>query len=158
MVEIIFGDINNQPEEEEKTLDIINGGMVNVNKAINMNGYKERKLENSSALKDVFENLDRDEMDADNLTTIDFNTRLRDDEIGDIVSLQMMTVLKVGGDECSLIARTIKRHKVSLGGEGRKEKVRIAQGEREQETSNKDTSLFGKIKGFIGGKNDQNQI
>jgi len=145
MVEIIIG--NGKESDKSKQFDIVNGGYGNT-------GFKEQKLENSSALKDVLENLDRDEVEGDFLTTIDFNTRLSLGEIGDIVALQMMDVLKVGGEECSLLARTIKRHKVSLNGLGRTEKVKIAQGEREQESASKESSLFGRIKGFLG-KNEQ---
>jgi hypothetical protein len=144
MVEIKFGKI-----DVPQVLDIDKGGF-------NPARYNEQKIENSSALKDVLENLDRDVLEDDNLTSIDFNTRLTEDEIGNIVALQMMDVFKVGGSECSLMARTLKRHKVSLGGQGRKEKVQIAQGEREQEVGNKDTSLFGKIKGFMGGNKNEN--
>ncbi|MFW6017085.1 MAG: hypothetical protein ACOCRK_11655, partial [bacterium] len=120
MVEIIIGD-GKQKEKPQKELDIINGGYKN--------NIEEQKLESNSQLKDVLENLDRDVVEGDYLTSIDFNTRLTSSEVGDIVALQMMDVLKVGGEECSLLARTIKRHKVSIGGEGRKEKVQVAQGE-----------------------------
>ena len=148
MVEIIFGDLDKDIKEKPKEFDIIKGGTTD--------RYNERKLEtNSSALKDVLDNLDKDELEDNNLTSIDFNTRLREDEVGDIVALQMMDVLKVGGEECSLLARTIKRHKVSINGLGRKEKVQVAMGEREQEVQNRDTTLFGKIKGFLGKKDEQ---
>jgi len=148
MVEIIFGDLEKDITEKPKEFNIIKGGTTD--------RYNERKLEtNSSALKDVLDNLDKDELEDNNLTSIDFNTRLREDEVGDIVALQMMDVLKVGGEECSLLARTIKRHKVSINGLGRKEKVQVAMGEREQEVQNRDTTLFGKIKGFLGKKDEQ---
>jgi hypothetical protein len=114
----------------------------------------EYKLEENNVIRDVIQNLDSDTTDVHtNLTTIDFNTRLRSEEIGSIVALQMLHTLRVGGSECSLIARSIKRHKVSLKGLGREEKVRIIQGEREHEKS-QDTSLFGKIKGFLGKKDE----
>lgn len=116
----------------------------------------EYKLEEKNTIREVIENLDRDITDPkSNLTTIDFNTRLTATEIGSIVALQMLHTLRVGGSECSLIARSIKRHKVSLQGLGREEKVRIIQGEREHEQQ-KDSSLFGKIKGFMGKKENDN--
>jgi len=69
-------------------------------------------------------NLDKDEVQQDNLTTIDFNTRLGQTEISSIVALQLLHTMKVGGRVCSLITRSIKRHKVSLGGLGRKKRCK----------------------------------
>lgn len=117
--------------------------------------YNEQTLQESNVIKDVINNLDSDVVDKDtNLTSIDFNTRLNDSELGSIVALQMLHTLNVGGSACSLLARSVKRHKVSLKGLGRTEKVQIIQGEREH-TENKDSSLFGKVKGFLGGNNEK---
>jgi len=110
-----------------------------------------QELREENTITAVIDNLDKDIVDtASNLTTIDFNTRLTSTEIGPIVALQMLHTLRVGGASCSLIARSIKRHKVSLRGLGREEKVRIIQGDREHESNSSDTSLFGKMKGFMG--------
>jgi hypothetical protein len=127
------------------------------NKKDNSYGYQdEQKLEEVNNIKEVLINLDKDEVQQDNLTTIDFNTRLGQTEISSIVALQLLHTMKVGGRVCSLITRSIKRHKVSLGGLGRKEKVQIIQGEREHEEGG-NNSLFGKIKGFMGNnKNETN--
>ena len=115
-----------------------------------------QELRETNNIKEVIDNLDRDVVDEKtNLTSIDFNTRLTSSELGSIVALQMLHTLQVGGSSCSLISRSIKRHKVSLGGLGRTEKVKIIQGEREHETQNRDSSLFGKLKGFMGGNNEQ---
>jgi len=116
----------------------------------------EQKLEEVNNIKEVLINLDKDEVQEDNLTTIDFNTRLGQTEISSIVALQLLHTMKVGGRVCSLITRSIKRHKVSLGGLGRKEKVQIIQGERENEEG-ATNSVFGKIKRFMGNnKNETN--
>lgn len=122
---------------------------------VKTNNYMEQQLDQPSAIKDAFDNLDKDVVTDHNLTSIDFNTHLSDFEVGSIVALQMMSVLQVGGTECSLLARSIKRHKVSLNRLGRTEKVQIMQGEREQEANTRDTSLFGKIRGIMG--NDKNK-
>lgn len=111
-------------------------------------------LQESNPIMDVINTLDRDVMETDNLTSIDFNTRLEPSEIGNITALQMLHTLGVGGKSCSLIARSIKRHKVSLRGLGRTEKVQIMQGEREHEEGSRDSTLFGKIRGILG-KNDK---
>src|SRR6056297_3116644 len=87
----------------EKTRDVANG--------ID-NTPQVQKLEESNTIREVIENLDRYVTDKEsNLTTIDFNTRLRASEVGSIVALQMLHTLRVGGSACSLIARSIKRHK-----------------------------------------------
>ena len=125
---------------------------VNDTRIIN-NKPQTQELQAPNTIREVIENLDRDVVDkGSNLTTIDFNTRLHASEMGGIVALQMLHTLGVGGSAVSLIARSIKRHKVSLNGLGREEKVRIIQGEREHETDGNDTSLFGKLKGFMGSK------
>jgi len=113
------------------------------------------KLEEVNNVKEVLINLDKDEVGDDNLTTIDFNTRLHQTEIGSIVALQLLHSLKVGGSSCSLITRSIKRHKVSLGGMGRREKVDIIKGDREHEENSNGGNLFGKIKGFMGGNKNE---
>jgi len=120
-----------------------------------LNKVNEQTIHQSSELKEIFDNLDSDKLQEENLTSIDFNTRLSEREIGDLSTLQMMDILKVGGSEISLLARTIKRHKVSLDGKGREEKVRIVQGERSKETDNRDTSIFGKIKGYLAGEKNE---
>jgi hypothetical protein len=120
-----------------------------------INKVNEHTIHQNSELREIFDNLDSDTLQEENLTSIDFNTRLSEKEIGDLSTLQMMDILKVGGNEISLLARTIKRHKVSLNGKGREEKVRIVQGERNRNEEQKDTSVFGKIKGFLSGDNNE---
>ena len=112
-------------------------------------------LTEGNAILDVINTLDRDIIEQGNLTSIDFNTRLSGSEISNITALQMLHTLQVGGSACSLIARSIKRHKVSLNGLGRTEKVQIMQGEREHESNTRDSSLFGKIRGILGN-NEKN--
>ena len=114
------------------------------------NYANESQFEQVSELKEVFENLDKDVVENDHFTSIDFNTRLSDFELSSIVALQMLVPLKIGGSYCSLIARNIKRHKVSLGGLGRMEKVKIVQGQREHESEKQ--SIAGKMAGLFGAK------
>jgi len=113
----------------------------------------ESQFEQVSELKEVFDNLDKDIVEDDHFTSIDFNTRLTNFELSGIVGLQMLVPLKIGGSHCSLIARNIKRHKVSLMGLGRTEKVKIVQGQREQETEK--TNILGKMAGMFGGNKQQ---
>jgi len=148
---INIGDIDdiNPIENDDKDLQI-------VNKTTEIHPYQEvEKLEEVNNVREVLINLDRDVVEDDNLTSIDFNTRLHDTEVGSIVALQLLHSLKVGGSSCSLITRSIKRHKVSLGGQGRKEKVDIIKGDREHDENTSGGSLFGKIKGFMGGNKNE---
>lgn len=111
----------------------------------------EQTFTQQSDVKEVIDTLDKDIIEPNtNMTSIDFNTRLTNLEIGGLVALQMLHSLDVGGNACSLISRSIKRHKVSLKGLGREEKVRMFQGDREHQ-ENKDNSVFGKLKGFLNG-------
>jgi len=108
----------------------------------------ESEFSQVSELKEVFENLDKDIVEAEHFTSIDFNTRLTNFELSGIVGLQMLVPLKVGGANCSLIARNIKRHKVSLGGLGRMEKVQIVQGQRDHQSEKQ--SIGSKLMGLFG--------
>lgn len=142
-----------------KDINKVNKNDVDLNIANNNSPYLHNAqnvetLEEVNNVKEVLINLDKDVVQEDNLTTIDFNTRLGQTEISSIVALQLLHTLKVGGRPCSLITRSIKRHKVSLGGLGRKEKVQIIQGEREHDEQGSNNNLFGKIKGFMGGNKD----
>ena len=110
------------------------------------------ELRSDNIISEVINNLDRDDIVDNNLTTIDFNTDLTQSEISSIVPLQMLSTFRVSGKYASLLARTIKRHKVSLNRKGRSEKVDIIKGEREHENDKKD-SIFGKVKGFMSGDN-----
>jgi len=116
------------------------------------NYENQSQFEQVSELKEVFENLDKDIVEDNHFTSIDFNTRLTNFELAGIVGLQMLVPLKVGGSHCSLIARNIKRHKVSLAGLGRTEKVKIVQGQREHE--NEKQSIAGKFAGLFGGSKE----
>ena len=119
------------------------------------NYSNESQFEQVSELKEVFDNLDKDVVEDDHFTSIDFNTRLTDFELSSIVALQMLVPLRIGGKYCSLISRNIKRHKVSLAGLGRSEKVKIVQGQREHESEKQ--SMAGKIAGLFGSKSNENK-
>lgn len=141
---------------KKKKVSLVDDDITFVNKTKKINNQPQtQELQETNTITAVIDNLDKDIVDTrSNLTTIDFNTRLTSTEIGPIVALQMLHTLRVGGASCSLIARSIKRHKVSINGLGREEKVRIIQGDREHESNTGDSSLFGKLKGFMG-KNEK---
>lgn len=115
----------------------------------------EQEITSTNDLFEIFQNLDADKEDpSTHLTTIDFNTDLTHEEISNIVPLQLLTSFKVAGALPCLLARTIKRHKVSLNRQGRIEKKDMVIGRAEQETE-KQTGVFGKILGKI--KSNKNE-
>jgi len=117
----------------------------------------EEKLEPATnIIKEVIDALDRDVSGPDAMNSIDFNTELNVMEVPAMTTLQMLSSLGLGGDQASVLARRIQRNKVSIGRKGRTEKVDIIKGEREHETNTGGENLFGKIKGFMGKKNDKN--
>ena len=115
------------------------------------NPEEERLQPANNIIKDVIDNLDRDVNNASGMNTIDFNTELEPMEISALTTLQMLSTLGLGGFECGLLAQRIQRNKVSIKRKGRTEKVDIIKGEREHETANKESSLFGKVAGFMKG-------
>ena len=117
---------------------------------------EEKLEEGTDKVIQVINSLDRDETQDGSMTSIDFNTNLQAMEVPALTTLQMLSSLGVGGIECSVLARRIQRNKVSVNRLGREDKVKIMVGEREHETASKDSGLFGKIKGFMGGKQQDN--
>ena len=116
----------------------------------------EEKLEPpTDIVKEVIQLMDSDIEHKGNMNSIDFNTHLSVMEIPALTTLQMLGSLGVGGHETSLIAKRTQRNKVSIDRKGRTEKVDIMKGEREREAGNKESNLFGKIKGFVVNSGDK---
>jgi len=97
-------------------------------------------ISEKTELGEVMSNLDNDVPDSRGLSAIDFNTRL------DPISVKAMStvdeLVKMGILPKSVkITQQIKRLNVSLGGQGREEKVRIVSGQRDHQQGG----------GFLGG-------
>jgi len=101
-----------------------------------------------SELGEVMQSLDNDKIDKDNLSNVDFNTRLTGDEISSIMVIDELANIGLFPTEDTGITRRKKRLSVSKDGKGREEKVRIVQGQREQQQGsgfmNKLGGMFGK--------------
>lgn len=112
----------------------------------------------SSPVTDVVNNLDRDDIEDKYFTSIDFNSRLKDEEVSPLSIVQVMNINRVGGIYCLNIPRVIKRNKVSLGGLGRQEKVQVVTGERNHiENNNVSNTLFGKFSSFFSSDTSNGQ-
>ena len=77
---------------------------------------------------------------------IDFNTRLREGEINNIMIIDEFIRMGLFNPEEMSITRQKKRLSVSLDGKGRDEKVRIVAGERERVSG---TGFMNKFKGLF---------
>jgi len=107
---------------------------------------EEHLFQEKTELGTVMENLDSDSVDeSTGMSSIDFNTRLKEVEIGNIIIIDELMRLGILPDKIGL-TRQKKRLAVSIEGKGREEKVRIVAGEREMRSG----GGFGeKLKNFF---------
>jgi len=95
---------------------------------------REVPFEEQTELGQVMNNLDDDNVDnKTGMSKIDFNARLGRDEMRNITIIDELQ--RFGILPNITLTRQFKRLSVSLEGRGREEKVRIVQGEREQESN-----------------------
>jgi hypothetical protein len=85
----------------------------------------ETIISEQTEMGQAFDNLDRDKIDAEGMTGVDFNTRLSSDQIGCILIIDEFKRLGLVPKHHGL-TRQIKRLNVSLDGKGRAEKTAIA--------------------------------
>lgn len=110
---------------------------------------QEEFLKEKSELAETFAMMDNSEEDKKGRSAIDFNTRLSTDQIDAVVVVDQLQAVGLLPEDID-ITTTIKRLNVSINGEGRKEKVQIAQGQREEKSGR------GFMSGFFG-KRDNGQ-
>ena len=92
----------------------------------------ESLFQESTELGQVMDNLDNDVLDlSTGMSKIDFNARLQSVEINSIMIIDELVRLGILPKEIGL-TRQKKRLSVSQDGLGRKEKVAIVQGDRDQ--------------------------
>jgi len=91
---------------------------------------------NKSELAEIFDNLDDDRQNKENnMSQIDFNTRLTTVEINSIMIIDEFTRLGIFPPDAG-ITRQKKRLAISKDGEGRKEKVHMVAGKEESRSGN----------------------
>jgi len=102
-------------------------------------------IKEKSELGQVMDNLDSDKIDIKtNMSSIDMNTRLSDREIRASLVFDELRRLGLMPSECD-ITRQLKRLKISMNGEGRKEKVQMVNGERQQRSGGGFMSGFSNL-------------
>lgn len=108
-------------------------------------------LAQKSELAESLENLDSDKVDPQSkMTDIDLNSNLVQGEktgygvIDFLVSAEALPV------EVQYLTRRMKRLAVSVGGQGREQKVRMVAGDRAHKEGG-GTTVFDKFKGLFGG-------
>ena len=99
-------------------------------------------------LGEAMKDMNNDEIEpGTRMSKIDMRTRLHVMEINSLWAVDSLVALKFLPTSCLPITRQRKRLLVSLGGEGRKEAVRVIAGEREKQANS----------GFMGGMKDKIQ-
>ena len=96
---------------------------------------QEVPFQETTELGQVFENLDADRRGIDGRSSLDFNTRLTSDQINSITVIDEFRAFGLLPPEVG-ITTTVKRLNVSKDGQGRREKVSIVAGQREQKSGN----------------------
>lgn len=127
--------------------------------------FKEDKkdskiIEQNKSIQPIVESSDvamtirelNDDTHIDGFSNIDMKTRLANIEISSIIALDSLVAFSFLPKSTGIITRSKKRLSVSLGGMGRDEIVRIANGLSEQKAS---SSFFEKIGGMFGGNKSQ---
>lgn len=106
------------PQDLEDKLDVMMG--------------QEKPFVEETELASVMKSLDSDTMDANTkMSSIDFNTRLSEPQVGACLVIDQLKHMGVLPANIN-ITQGLKRLNVSLGGEGRKEKVEVVVGQRAQ--------------------------
>lgn len=96
----------------------------------------ESPLKERSELGEVMESLDSDKIDQDTqMSGIDMNTRLSSRQIVSVLVFDELQRKGIFDKNCS-ITRQLKRLSISKNGEGRREKVEIVKGERQNQSGN----------------------
>jgi len=109
----------------------------------------ELPLEEKTELGETFSNLDCDDVDKETgFSKIDFNTRLQGWEISNCMVFDELKALGILPQDANITTQK-KRLAVSLGGEGRKEKVTIASANRDAELSGRSGGIMNKLGGLF---------
>lgn len=89
------------------------------------------KFQEKSELAQTFDHLDTDDIGEDGMSPMDMNSRLSAGKVSAILKFDSLVRLGIMPPELGSLTRQLKRLSVSLLGEGRKEKVRIAEADRD---------------------------
>lgn len=124
------------------------GGIENITRQ-NMN---ETQVNQPTELGEAMKDLDNDDLDGTTrMSNIDTRSRLSILEINSLWAIDSLVAMKFLPSSCLPISRQRKRLTVSLTGLGRKERVQMTIGQRDQAAKEGQGGIGDKIKGFFGG-------
>ncbi len=114
--------------------DGITGGVESVS------SHKDKgvmNIQEKGELAEALELQNRDVMTDDNLSSVDFASRLNNFQVAPIVAVDVVASMNVISERSRMIVRHIMRKLVSLDGKGRSEFVDVVVGKQERDTARK---------------------
>lgn len=115
---------------------------------------RELPFQEKTELGEVFDNLDNDKENDRGFSNIDFNARLKEWEITNCMIFDELKAMGLLPKNANITMQK-KRLSVSLGGQGRIEKVQVASGVREADLAGRSGGMLSRIGNFFksgGGK------
>lgn len=117
---------------------------------------QELPFKEKTEMGEVFDNLDNDNINPKTgFSNIDFNARLMPWEVSNCMVFDELKALGILPENANITTQK-KRLSVSLGGEGRKEKVQIASGSRDAELAGRSGGFLGGLKKMFSRRPDEN--
>jgi len=119
---------------------------------ITRHNMNETQVNQPTELGEAMKDLDNDDLDGTTrMSNIDTRSRLSILEINSLWAIDSLVAMKFLPSSCLPISRQRKRLTVSLTGLGRKERVQMTIGQRDQAAKEGQGGIGDKIKGFFGG-------
>lgn len=114
-------------------------------------GRVETEIKEGTELGDSLKELNRDDIEpGTRMSGIDMRARLHYVEVGSILAIDTMVLLKFLPVSCSQLTRQKKRLSVSIEGQGRNDIVNIVSGKKEMEAKTQGSSLGERLRGLFG--------
>ncbi len=135
-------------KEEQEKLDL-----PSLEEAVDLMG-REQPFQESTEVGQVFENLDRDNVNEEGMSNIDFNARLHPWEANACMVIDEFRSKGILPADAN-ITRMKKRLSVSLGGLGRQEKVQVATASRGADMAGRSGGIMGAIADWFKPKENQ---
>ena len=117
---------------------------------ITRHNMNETQVNQPTELGEAMKDLDNDDLDGTTrMSNIDTRSRLSILEINSLWAIDSLVAMKFLPSSCLPISRQRKRLTVSLTGLGRKERVQMTIGQRDQAAKEGQGGIGDKIKGFF---------
>ena len=150
MTVVVLDGIKMEVNPPDMDKDGETGGVEQITQRMNQAGTTN--IVQPTELGEAMKELDDDTVDPNTrMSRIDMRSRLHPMEISSILAMDTLVALKVIPSSCLAFTLQKKRLNVSLMGQGRKEKVEMAVGKREQDAKTGIGGMIDKAKRFFGG-------